>query len=90
MTNYIFRVPLVAFHDYDVLREVIEDVPSTHHEWAELFRRRTREERQRGRAIHEIHLDPRKFVAHARRMGYPTNLTMLERFLAEIDLHKET
>ena len=89
MTKDIFRVPLVAFHDYDALREVILDAPSAHHEWAELFRTRTREERRRGRAIHEIHFDPRKYAAHARRTGYPTNLMMLERFLIEIDPHKD-
>ena len=87
MTPDIFRVPLVASHDYDALRALIEDAPSNHHEWAELFRKRTVEERQLGRIIHEIHVDPHKFAAHARLKGYATNFVTLENFLIEIDPH---
>ncbi|MFN4204775.1 MAG: hypothetical protein ACK4HG_00175 [Agrobacterium albertimagni] len=83
----IFRVPLIASHDYDVLRALIPDAPSTHHEWAELFRRRTMEERRRGSTIHEIHVDPHKFAADARRKGDPTNFATLERYLLDTDPH---
>ncbi len=87
MAKDIFRVPLVAWHDYDALRELIKDAPSTHHGWAELFRRRSREEGRRGHVVREMHVDPRKFAAHARFKGYPTNLATLESFLTEIDPH---
>ena len=87
MAKDIFRVPLIAWHDYDALRELIKDVPSTHHGWAELFRRRSREEGRSGHVVREIHVDPRKFAAHARVKGYATNLESLERFLVETDPH---
>ena len=87
MTTNIFRVPLVASHDYDVLRALIEDAPSSHHEWAELFRKRTMEERRRGHTIHEMHVDPYKFAAHAQLNGYATSFVTLERYLTEIDPH---
>ncbi len=83
----IFRVPLVASHDYDALRALISEAPSTHHEWAEFYRTRSREERRRGHIIHEMHVDPHKFAAHARLHGYATNFATLERFLIEIDSH---
>ena len=85
VTRDIFRVPLVASHDYDALRTLIKDAPSTHHEWAELYRTRSREERRRGHIVHEIHVDPHKFAAHARLNGYATSFATLERFLIEID-----
>ena len=87
MTNDIFRVPLVASHDYDALRALIKDAPSTHHEWAEHFRKRSLEERRLGRIVHEMHVDPHKFAAHARRKGYATSFATLEHFLIEIDPH---
>ncbi|MDP3243031.1 MAG: hypothetical protein Q8M69_21615, partial [Reyranella sp.] len=67
MTTVVFRVPLVASHDYDVLRELVREAPATHHAWAELHRRRTAEERRAGHVIHEIHVDPHRFADHARR-----------------------
>ena len=87
MANDIFRVPLVASHDYDALRALIADAPSTHHEWAELFRKRSLEERRRGHIVHEMHVDPYKFAAHARLKGYATNFVTLEYFLVETDPH---
>ncbi len=87
MSKDIFRVPLVAWHDYDALRELIKDAPSTHHGWAETFRQRSREEGRSGRVVREMHVDPRKFAAHARRRGYATNLATLEHFLVETDPH---
>lgn len=88
MTKDIFRVPMVAWHDYDALRELVKDAPSAHHEWAELFRKRSIEERQRGHLVREIHVDPHKFAAHARLGGYETSLATLERFLVETDPHE--
>lgn len=85
MTKDIFRVPLVAWHDYDAFRTLIRDAPSVHHEWAELFRKRSMEERQRGHDVHEIHVDPRKFAAYARLKGCETSFATLERFLLETD-----
>ena len=88
MTTVVFRVPLVASHDYDVLRELVREAPATHHAWAELYRRRTAEERQAGHVIHEIHVDPHRFADHARRNGYETSLATLGRFLEDIDPHR--
>lgn len=87
MASDIFRVPLVAWHDYDALRALIKDAPPTHHEWAEFFRKRSIEERRRGHTIREIHVDPRKFAAHARLRGCETSLATLEHFLVETDPH---
>ena len=87
MTTVVFRVPLVASHDYDALRELVREAPATHHAWAELYRQRTAEERRAGHVIHEIHVDPHRFADHARRNGYPTSLATLERFLVAIDPH---
>ena len=87
MTTAVFRVPLVASHDYDVFRELVREAPSTHHAWAELHRRRTAEHRHAGILIREIHVDPHRFADHARRNGYETSLATLARFLEEIDPH---
>jgi hypothetical protein len=83
----IFRVPMVALHDYDAFRALVEDAPSTHHAWAELFRKRSEEERRSGRLVREIHVDPREFAAHARLRGCRTSLATLEQFLIETDRH---
>lgn len=88
MTKDIFRVPLVAWHDYDAFRELIKDAPSVHHEWAERFRKRSEEERRRGHIVREIHVDPHKFAAYARLGGYELSLATLERFLVETDPHE--
>ncbi len=88
MTKDIFRVPLVAWHDYDAFRELVKDAPSVHHEWAERFRKRSVEERRRGHIVREIHVDPHKFAAYARLGGYETSLATLERFLVETDPHE--
>lgn len=85
MTTVVFRVPLVASHDYDAFRELVREAPGTHHAWAELHRRRTAEERHAGHVIREMHVDPHRFAAHARRNGYETSLATLGRFLADID-----
>lgn len=85
MTTVVFRVPLVASHDYDVFRELVREAPATHHAWAGLYRRRTAEERQAGHVIHEIHVDPHRFADHARRNGYETSLATLGRFLEDVD-----
>lgn len=85
MLTKVFRVPLVASHDYDALRGLVREAPPTHHEWADLYRRRTVEARQCGRIIHEIHVDPHRFADHARQNGYPTSLETIERFLVDID-----
>jgi hypothetical protein len=87
MTKDIFRVPMVAWHDYDAFRALIKDAPSTHHEWAELFRTRSADERRRGHIVREIHVDPRKFAAHAQLRGCETNVATLEQFLVETDPH---
>lgn len=83
----VFRVPLVAWHDYDAFRALIKEAPSSHHDWAERFRKRTIEERQRGHPVHEIHVDPWKFAAYARLKGCATDLEALQRFLLESDPH---
>jgi hypothetical protein len=85
MTKDIFRVPLVAWHDYDALRALIAEAPSTHHEWAELFRMRSLEERRLGHIVREMHVDPHKFAAYARLKGHATNFETLEHFLVETD-----
>jgi len=87
MTTEIFRVPLVAWHDYDALRALLKDAPSTHHEWAELFRKRSTQERRRGHVIHDIHVDPHKFAAYAQLKGYEPSFAALETYLTEIDPH---
>jgi len=87
MTTVVFRVPLVASHDYDALRELVREAPATHHAWAELHRRRTAEERHAGHVIREMHVDPHRFADHARRNGYETSLTTLGRFLEDTDPH---
>ena len=87
MTKDIFRVPLVAWHDYDAFRELVKDAPSTHHGWAELFRKRSMDERRRGRIVREIHVDPQKFSAYARLEGCETSFATLERFLIVTDPH---
>ena len=89
MTTVVFRVPLVASHDYDALRDLVREAPATHHEWAELHRRRTAEERRAGHVIHEMHVDPHRFAEHARRNGYETSLATLGRFLEDIDTHRD-
>lgn len=89
MTKDIFRVPLVAWHDYDAFRALIVDAPSVHHEWAERFRRRSMEERRRGHIVREIHVDPHRFAAHARLEGYEPSMATLERFLIETDPHSQ-
>ena len=88
MTTVVFRVPLVASHDYDAFRDLVREAPATHHEWAELHRRRTAEERRAGHVIHEMHVDPHRFAEHARRNGYETSLATLGRFLEDIDPHR--
>ena len=88
MTTDIFRVPLIAWHDYDAFRELITDAPSAHHEWAERFRKRSVEARRRGHIVREIHVDPHKFAAYARLGGHETSLATLERFLVETDPHE--
>ena len=80
-TTEIFRVPLVAWHDYDALRVLTKDAPSTHHEGAELFRTRSMEERRRGHVIHEIHVDPHKFAVYAKLKGYEPAFVTLEHYL---------
>ncbi len=87
MTKDIFRVPLVAWHDYDAFRELVKDAPSTHHEWAERFRKRSVEERRRGHIVREIHVDPHKFAAYAQLKGCETSFATLEHFLIETDAH---
>jgi len=88
MTTVVFRVPLVASHDYDAFRDLVREAPATHHEWAELHRRRTAEGRRAGHVIHEMHVDPHRFAEHARRNGYETSLATLRRFLEDIDPHR--
>lgn len=88
MTQDIFRVPLVAWHDYDAFRELVKDAPSVHHEWAERFRKLSVEERRRGHIVREIHVDPHKFAAYARLEGCETSFATLERFLIETDPHE--
>jgi hypothetical protein len=88
MAKDIFRVPLVAWHDYDAFRSLVAEAPSTHHAWAELFRERSAEERSRGHEVREIHIDPHRFAAHARLAGYQTGLATLERYLVETDPHE--
>lgn len=87
MTKDIFRVPLVASHDYDALRALIKDAPPTQKEWVELFKKRTVEEGRRGHIVREMHVNPHKFAAHARLKGYATNFVTLEHFLIETDPH---
>lgn len=88
MTKDIFRVPLVAWHDYDALRALIAEAPSTHHEWAERFRKRSLEERRLGHIVREMHVDPHKFAAYARLKGFATNFQALEHFLVQTDPHE--
>ncbi len=88
MTKDIFRVPLVAWHDYDVFRTLIKDAPAAHHEWAERCRKLSADERLRGHTVREIHVDPHKFAAYARLAGSEPSLTTLERFLVETDPHE--
>lgn len=85
MTTVVLRVPLVASHDYDALRELVREAPATHHAWAELHRKRTAEARHAGHVIREMHVDPHRFADHARRNGYETSLATLGRFLEDID-----
>lgn len=89
MASEIFRVPLVAWHDYDAFRSLFKDAPSTHHEWAELFRKRSLEERRRGHSIREIHVDPHKFAAHVRLKGREPSFATLDDFLVETDPHDD-
>ncbi len=89
MAKDIFRVPLVAWHDYDALRALIAEAPSTHHEWAELCRKRSLDERRLGHIVREMHVDPHKFAAYARLKGYATNFEALEQFLVETDPHQD-
>lgn len=87
MTTVVFRVPLVASHDYDVFRELVREAPPTHHAWAELNRERTADARRAGHVIRELHVDPHRFADHAGRNGYRTSLATLERFLEDMDSH---
>lgn len=87
MTKDIFRVPLVAWHDYDAFRELVKDAPSVHHEWAEHFRKRSVDERRRGHVVREIHVDPHKLAAYAQLKGYAMDSVALEHFLIESDPH---
>ncbi len=88
MTNDVFRVPLVAWHDYDAFRALLKEAPSVHHEWAERFRKRSMEERRLGHRIHEIHVDPHRFAAYLRREGCDASFATLDRFLVETDRHE--
>ncbi len=81
----IFRVAVVAERDYEALRQLIEDAPTTYAEWIELSRQRAKDESLRGFAIRNVNVDPRQFAAFCRSRGEATDFVALGRFLAEID-----
>ncbi|MCW0236662.1 MAG: hypothetical protein OJJ21_23900 [Ferrovibrio sp.] len=85
MNREIFRVPVVAPHNYEAFRALIDDAPATHGGWIELMQKRQTEESHRGFVIRDVHVNPEKFASFCRGRGRATNFVTLWHFVEETD-----